>query len=450
MATEFKLPELGEGVASGTVANILVKAGDAVSPGQPVIEIETDKAVAEIPINVGGTIKDIKVKTGQSVKAGDIIFVLDGEGAAAPAKAAPVQAAPEPAPAKVAAPVPAPAPATVHVAAPVSAAPAPPIAEGARPAGANVLASPSVRKLARSLGVKLHEVPTADSSGRVSEQDVLAFAASSGKAPVSTPAAASVSGAIATPVSAAPVLPADARQELDRWGAVAIEPMNAVRKKTTEHMTRCWTTIPHVTHFEKADITELEALRQKRGAAIKAQGGSLTVTCFIMKIVAEGLKRFPKFNASIDLDNQEVALKQYYHIGVAVETPIGLLVPSIRDVDKKSVTQIAMELPAIAKKARDRKLSLEEMQGSTFTISNLGGIGGVGFTPIINAPEVAILGVSRASVEPVYINGQFAARTMMPLSLSYDHRLIDGADAARFLRWVVEALENPWVLFLEG
>jgi pyruvate dehydrogenase E2 component (dihydrolipoamide acetyltransferase) len=205
-----------------------------------------------------------------------------------------------------------------------------------------------------------------------------------------------------------------------------------------------------VTHFEKADITALEQIRKQYAPGIKAEGGSLTVTVFLMKVITEALRRFPKFNASIDLETEEVVLKQYYNIGIAVDTPAGLLVPAIRDVDTKSLQDLAMELPGIAKKARDRKLTLEDMSGTTFTISNLGGLGGTGFTPIINSPEVAILGVSRSSVEGVFQNGQLVPRTMLPLSLSYDHRLIDGADAARFMRWVAEAIENPWKLILES
>ncbi|MCF6286749.1 MAG: 2-oxo acid dehydrogenase subunit E2, partial [Candidatus Hydrogenedentes bacterium] len=228
------------------------------------------------------------------------------------------------------------------------------------------------------------------------------------------------------------------------------EGMSGVRKKTAAHMTHCWTTIPHVTHFDKADITALEQIRKQYAPAIKAEGGSLTVTIFLMKVITEALRRFPKFNASIDMESEEIVLKQYYNIGIAVETPVGLMVPAIRDVEKKSLQELALELPGIAKKARDRKLTLEDMSGTTFTISNLGGIGGTGFTPIINSPEVAILGVSRSAVEGVFQNGQLVPRTMLPLSLSYDHRLIDGADAARFMRWVAEALENPWKLILEA
>ena len=215
-----------------------------------------------------------------------------------------------------------------------------------------------------------------------------------------------------------------------------------------EHMAHCWSTIPHVTHFDEADITDLEALRLKRAKKIEAGGGRLTTICFIIKAVAEALKRFPRFNASLDADNQRVVLRQYCNIGIAVDTPNGLLVPVLREADRMSIADLAEALPRISQRARDRKLGLEEMQGGTFTITNLGGLGGTGFTPIINAPEVAILGVSRARVMPVYREGGFVPRTMLPLSLSYDHRVIDGADAARFTRWLAEALEEGWNILI--
>lgn len=454
MATEFKLPELGEGVTSGTVATLLAKVGDTVAANSPIIEIETDKAVAEIPIPVSGKITKINVKTGEKVSVGQVILVYEkADGAAAPKaeKPAPAPApAPTPTPAPVAPPV---APAPVAPAATV-AAPAPraaaPVAPAAR-SSAHIQASPSVRKLARVLGVRLEDVPTADPSGRISAHDVEQFAAASGATPVVTapPAPAPVVAPAPVAVTPAPVALAGSVAD-DRWGKVVREAMNGVRKKTTEHMTHCWTTIPHVTHFDKADITALEQIRQQYAPGIKAKGGSLTVTVFLMKVVTEALRRFPKFNASIDLATEEIIFKQYYNIGVAVETPAGLLVPAIRNVDQKSLQDLALELPVIAKKARDRKLSLDDMSGTTFTISNLGGLGGTGFTPIVNSPEVAILGVSRSAVEGVFQNGQLVPRTMLPLSLSYDHRLIDGADAARFMRWVAEALENPWKLILES
>jgi len=450
MATEFKLPELGEGVTSGTVATLLASVGDTVAADTSIIEIETDKAVAEIPIPFGGKITEIRVKVGDAVSVGQVILVADesaggGESAKPAAKAEKKEA-----PAKKEAPKPEPAPAAK--AAPAPAKPAPKAAPSAKPAvGGRVLASPSVRKLARNLGVQLTDVPTSDPSGRVTAQDVEAYASSSGTTPPASESASAAPAATTAPVPVTSAAPAVAgAMEDDRWGKIVRDGMSGVRKKTAAHMTHCWTTIPHVTHFEKADITALEQVRKQYAPAIKAEGGSLTVTIFLMKVITEALRRFPKFNASIDLENEQVILKQYYNIGVAVDTPAGLLVPAIRDVDKKSLQELALELPGIAKKARDRKLTLEDMSGTTFTISNLGGLGGTGFTPIINSPEVAILGVSRSAVEGVFQNGQLVPRTMLPLSLSYDHRLIDGADAARFMRWVAEALENPWKLILES
>jgi pyruvate dehydrogenase E2 component (dihydrolipoamide acetyltransferase) len=432
----------------------LAKVGDTIAANTPIIEIETDKAVAEIPIPVSGKITKINVKAGDKVSVGQVILVYEKAGAEA-------AAAPAPKAEKVAAPAPAPAAPPVAAAAPV-AAPVTPAATVAAPraaapvarSSAHIQASPSVRKLARVLGVRLEDVPTADPSGRINAHDVELFAAASVATPVATgatePAPAAAPDAPApVAVSPAPVVLAGSIGD-DRWGKVVREAMNGVRKKTTEHMTHCWTTIPHVTHFDKADITALEQIRQQYAPGIKAKGGSLTVTVFLMKVVTEALRRFPKFNASIDLATEEIVFKQYYNIGVAVETPAGLLVPAIRNVDQKSLQDLALELPVIAKKARDRKLSLDDMSGTTFTISNLGGLGGTGFTPIVNSPEVAILGVSRSAVEGVFQNGQLVPRTMLPLSLSYDHRLIDGADAARFMRWVAEAIENPWKLILES
>lgn len=437
MSKEFKLPELGENISAGTVGKVLVKLGDVVAAGQNVIEIETDKAVAEIPTSVAGRVAEIRVKEGGTVRVGDVVLVVD-------------ESADAPAPAPAAAPVPPPPPpppaATVKAAAPAPVATAPSAEEAAVPAPSAaahpgiVRAAPSVRQMARELGVDLNEVPSLDPSGRITAHDVLAYshslAAVSGAPTAATPASAPVSAEAADLIN-------------DKWGAIMPLPMNTVRIKTAERMADNWATIPHVTHFEKADITSLEELRQKNAKKMDAAGAKLTITSFVLKALPEALKRFPKFNATVDMDGKRVLLKQYYNIGVAVDTPNGLLVPVLRDVDRKSVAQISAELPELAKKARDRKLTLDDMQGGTFTVSNLGGLGGSGFTPIINAPEVAILGMSRSQIEPVWGNGQFAPRLMLPLSLSYDHRLIDGADAARFLRWLVEVIEQPWKLFLE-
>ena len=473
MKREFKLPELGENVTQGTVGRLLVKPGDTVSAGQNVLEIETDKAVAEIPIPFSGKVVEIRVKEGQKVSTGDVVLVVDESAAgtvSTPAEKPAQAAAPDPVPvqASVTPPIPASVPAP---AAPVSSASVRPPAPSAPVSGRKgpVRAAPSVRALARELGINLEDVPVSDPLGRVSAADVMAWhqALQQGQvaaSPVSAPPAQavdqteiSVQEVVPPPLAvkdAASVVPAaEARTPgepvEDKWGPATVEPMNAVRRKTAEHMSACWETIPHVTHFDKADVTALESLRQKYAKTVEKAGGRLTITAFVLKALPFVLKQYPKFNASVDMAGQRVIYKKYYHIGVAVDTPSGLLVPVLRDVDRKSVTQISIELPAIAAKARDRKLALEDMQGGTFTVSNLGGLGGYGFTPIINAPEVAILGMSRTQQEPVWTGGQFAPRLMLPFSLSYDHRLIDGADAARFLRRLIEILENPWVLFME-
>ena len=455
MATEFKLPELGENVESGTISKVLVAEGDTVSSGQAVFEVESEKAVAEIPIDISGTIAEIRVKEGDEVRPGQVVMVVEESGAGKSEKAPPEKpeatgekeaaapaerpkprkeetgaAAAEEAPAKQQAPTTGPASAQHR--------------KSAKAVGRPVLASPSVRRLARELEVDLHEVPVADPTGRITAQDVRDFAAGRIAVSPEKPAGQQPDAAPKPRASAS----AELEQEETRWGAVAYEPMSTVRKKTTEHMTRAWTTIPHVTHFEKADVTDIGALRDAYAGKIERDGGKLTVLAFVLKAVAEALRRFPKFNSSLDLENERLVLKQYYHIGVAVDTPSGLLVPVLRDVDRKSIRELSLELPEIAARARERKVSIDEMRGGTFTVTNLGGLGGHAFTPIINPPEVAILGMSRSRVEPVYRDGEFVPRTLLPLSLSYDHRIIDGADAARFARWVVQAVEQPWMMFM--
>jgi len=443
MATAFKLPVLGENVNAGTIARVLVKPGDGIKKGQAVLEVETDKAVVEVPAPGDGKVVEVKVKDGQKINVGDVVLSYEAgaAGAAAPAPS------PTSAPAAVAAPAAKPAPKLTVLAPPAPRAAAPvPAQTPAAPRSGLVLASPSVRRLAREMGVDLNTLPTSDPSGRVTAQDVLNFAATGGAAattaPVAAPSAPTASAPVAAPAPSGEV-------SSDKWGAVVLEPMNAIRRKTAEHMTTCWTTIPHVTHFDKADITALEEARKKYAKKIEAAGGKLTITCFLLKVLATALKKFPRFNSSLDLASERLVMRQYYHVGVAADTPNGLLVPVVRNVDQKSIAEIAVELPALAAKARDRKLGLEEMQGATFTVSNLGGLGGHAFTPIVNAPEVAILGVSRSTIEPVFQNGQFVPRLMLPLSLSYDHRVIDGADAARFARYVCETIEQPWSLFLD-
>jgi pyruvate dehydrogenase E2 component (dihydrolipoamide acetyltransferase) len=294
--------------------------------------------------------------------------------------------------------------------------------------------------LARELGVDIGLVPGSGPGGRISAEDVKGYVRGLNLAAErATPAEPAL-----TPL-AAPALP-----DFSRWGEVVREPMSSIRRTTARRLSQAWVGIPHVTHFEKADITELEELRKRYAPKAEAAGGKLTTTAILLKIVASALKLFPKFNASLDMAGQEIVYKHYYHIGIAVDTEHGLLVPVIRDVDRKNILQLALELTQVSEKARGRKISLEDLEGGTFTITNLGGIGGTNFAPIINPPEVAILGVARASMEPVFKEGAFVPRLMLPLSLSYDHRLIDGADAARFMRWLAQAVEQPFLLSLEG
>ncbi|MCB0252178.1 MAG: 2-oxo acid dehydrogenase subunit E2 [Anaerolineae bacterium] len=437
MTTEFKLPELGENIVKATVVGVLVSVGDAVKDGQGVLEVETDKAVIEVPSSVTGTVTAVHIREGEDIKIGQLLLTVD-EGAA--------EAAPEARPAEEPAPATAPA-AQVPVASapppqPATAEKAPepaaPLAtpEATPPSQAElVAAAPAVRRFARELGVEINSVTGTGPYGRVTMDDVKAFVRTHG-------------GGQAAPAAAQTSTPPGT--EMTKWGPVEREKMSNVRRATARAMGQAWSSIPMVTQFDRADITELEQMRKQYGPRAEAAGGKLTPTAIILKVIGAALTRFPKFNASIDLENEEIIYKHYVHVGVAVDTDRGLLVPVIRDVDQKNVITLSAELNAIAQKARDRKLGLDDMQGAGFTISNLGGIGGTNFTPLVSGDEVAILGVARGSTEPVWMDGQFVPRLMMPLSLTYDHRLIDGADGARFLRWVCEALEKPFVLMLEG
>lgn len=468
MAKEFKLPELGENVTKGVVAAVLVAEGDVIAKDQPILEIETDKAVVEIPSPFAGKVLKLNASEGKSIAVGEVVMTIDTDGAGSGGAAKDQDQDDEPA-AKSSA-------GRRQGAAPEASEPKPDAMKKAgaaedkggggkpqprlhvleRPEGPSrrkgpLAAPPSVRKLARELGVDIQALEPSDPSGRVTADDVRRAAKGAG-----ADSAPEENGGEARPQRAASAAPAIAQARApegaegeDRWGPITRQDMNAVRKATAERMTQSWTTIPHVTHHDKADVTSLEALRARHGKRIEQAGGKFTVTAVLVKLLAEALRRFPKFNASVDMATHEILYKRYYNIGVAVDTPHGLLVPVIRDADQKSIAELCVELPELAEKARNRKLALEDMQGGTFTISNLGGIGGIGFTPIINAPEAAILGVSRTQIEPVLNNGQLQPRAMLPLSLSYDHRVIDGAEAARFARWVAEALEQPWMLFLD-
>jgi pyruvate dehydrogenase E2 component (dihydrolipoamide acetyltransferase) len=446
--TEFKLPELGENIDQGDLVRLMISPGTKVSEGQPVIELETDKAVVEVPSSVTGVVKDVLVKQGEKVKVGQVIFTLEG-GAAPQAekpKHAPVEHFSEQTAARQTFQLAIQAEGKTEEQAlpPDKPQPLPPSftmpAQLGKVAGSNhgepVPAAPHVRRLARELGVDIHGVKGSGPGGRISEDDVKNYSKS-----LLTSATAAPRGTQFTQ----PELP-----DFTKWGKIERVSIRGVRRKTAEHLWQAWTTIPHVTQQDHADITELEQLRAKFAPKAQEAGGKMTVTAIALKVCASALKIFPQFNASIDMAKEEIIYKQFINIGVAVDTDRGLLVPVIRDVDKKNIVELATELTQLSVKAREKKLSPEEMQGGTFTITNLGGIGGTGFSPIVNHPEVAILGLSRSSMQPVLISGKFEPRLVLPLSLSYDHRLIDGADAARFLRWIAEAFEQPFLLSVQG
>ena len=446
--TEFKLPELGENIDQGDLVRLMISPGTKVSEGQPVMELETDKAVVEVPSSVSGVVKEIRVKEGDKVKVGEVIFTLEGGAVAPPQrpKAAPVEHVSGQVLARLAfqAAIKAEGKTEEQALPPDQPQPIPqtftmPVQLG-KVAGTDhgepVPAAPHVRRLARELGVDIHQVPGTGPGGRISEDDVKAYSkallVSAAQAPRATH-------------FAEPVLP-----DFAKWGKIERVAMRGVRRKTAEHLWEAWSTIPHVTQHDKADITELEQLRARFAPKAEEAGGKMTVTAIALKVCASALKVFPQFNASIDMGKYEIIYKQYINIGVAVDTDRGLLVPVIRDVDKKNIVELAAELTQLSQKAREKKLTPAEMEGGTFTITNLGGIGGTGFSPIVNHPEVAILGLSRSSMEPVWMNEKFEARRVLPVSLSYDHRLIDGADAARFLRWIAEAFEQPFLLSVQG
>jgi pyruvate dehydrogenase E2 component (dihydrolipoamide acetyltransferase) len=467
--TDFKVPELGESVAGGDVTQVLVKVGDTIKKDQPVLELETDKATIEVPSSIAGVVKSIAVKKGDKIKVGALVLSVDevsGNGSAsakasasAPRavadKTADKEAEPKPEPkadAKVESNKVVAMPARPAADPPAAApAPAPPPVVAARTDGKAAPASPGVRRLAREIGVDINQVQGSGHAGRISLEDVKEHA----RRILSSVGSAGVVPGVAPRASRS--LP-----DFAKWGEVDRQPWSNIRRVTAEHLSFAWNTIPHVTQFDKADVTALEELRKKYKDQTAKAGGNLTVTAMLVRILATAIKTFPEFNASVDGDRGEIVYKKFVNIGVAVDTDRGLLVPVIRNADQKNIQQIAVELNGLAAKAREKKLTLDDMSGGGMTISNLGGIGGTYFTPIVNWPEVAILGVSRGATEPVWVPnrsgsggpsgppGEFQPRQMLPLSLSYDHRVIDGAGAMRFLRWVVEAIEQPFLLSLIG
>lgn len=418
---DVKLPKLGEGADSGVVVNIFVKEGDTIASGQAIIELENEKAVASIPSTAAGKVEKIFVKNGDRISVGQRLIAVAGEGQAAPAPAAAAKPAAK-RPSSSAAPAPEPEDDE----------------DEAAPEGEDEIvnpdpvAAPSVRKMARELEIDLRKIRGSESGGRIVAADLrnyihrlITAAAKAGKGRPGAPAKA----------------PAE-QINFAQWGPVVKRPLTPLREVIARRMLESWNSVARVTQFDEADCTTLNELRKKFGQAYEAKGAKLTLTPLILKAVAATLKKHSIFNASLDEVANEIIVKEYIHLGIAVDTDQGLMVPVIRDVDKKSILDLARELEQLAAKARDRKISVEEMKGGTFTISNQGAIGGGHFTPIVNKPEVAILGLGRGAMKAVVRGDKIEARMMTPLALSYDHRVIDGGAAARFMVDLVSALQD--------
>lgn len=427
---DVRIPNLGEGAESGSVVSIHVKVGDKVTKDQTLIELENEKAVAPIPSTGAGVVTKIYVKAGDKVAVGaPIVQISEGDSAAAPAPAAqeskPAVASQAPVPAAT------------------SASPQAPSSLGeyqySSKTGFPPPASPTIRRIAADLGLDLNRIKGSEAGGRIAMGDLKNYIVWLQNAAVS---AKSSSASSAGETKSAPI---SESIDFSKWGSVSKKPLTSLRQKIAQKMSESWTTIPHVTQFEEVDITALTALRKKYAAAYEKKGAKLTLTSFIIKGVVSALAKYPEFRSSLDERAQEFVTKEYYHIGIAVDTEQGLIVPVLKNADKKSLFEISKELETLAEKTRQRKVSADDLKGGVFTISNLGGIGGTFFTPIINKPEVAILGVGRGVLKPVIVPGpktKIEARLMLPVGLSYDHRVIDGADGARFIREIATALEN--------
>ena len=427
---EVLVPDIGD-FKDVPVIEVLVKPGDAIKAEDSLVTLESDKATMEVPAPFAGVVKELKIKVGDKVSQGALILMVEtAEGAPAAAKSA--SAASPPASASVAQPS-APAPAGAPASTPAPAAPTPTATlTSVDEAGfAHAHASPSVRRFARELGVDLGRVKGSGPKTRILKEDVQTYV----KSALAQPAAAPGGG---TGLSVLPMPVVD----FAKFGAIEVKPRARIKKISGANLHRNWVSIPHVTQNDEADVTELEAFRKQLSDEYQKQGVRVTMLAFLIKASVAALKQYPQFNSSLSADGENLVFKQYYHIGVAVDTPNGLVVPVIRDSDKKGVLQLAKELGEVSAKARDGKLSPTDMQGGCFSISSLGGIGGSNFTPIINAPEVAILGVSRSVTKPVWKDGAFVPRLMLPLSLSYDHRVIDGAEGARFITYLSSVLSD--------
>ncbi len=437
MVEEIRLPEISENVESGEVIEILVKTGDFIEVEEPIVELETEKAAFEVPSPVSGKVVEINIKQGQVIKVGQTLIKVDteaqkGQEKTAPAKKPESEDKEPDAEQKV-----------------VERPPSEKIPQEAQGKGksteveqvelaekepvsttATAPASPSVRYLARELGIDINEVAGSGPDNRISADDVKKYAKSL---------------IVGAPI---PGLKKESRTlpDFEKWGKIERKPMTATRRKIADTLSYTWSNVPQVTQYDQADITILEQFRHQYSQKVEEAGGRLTITSILLKVVASALTEFPIFNASVDVEKEEIIYKKYFNIAVAVDTDRGLLVPVIRDVGKKGILELSVELTHLAEKTRQRKISPEDMVGGNFTISNLGGIGGTNFAPIIYWPQVAILGVARSRKQPVYINGGIEPRLILPLSLSYDHRVIDGIEGLRFLRWIAENLEKPFLL----
>ena len=418
MAKDILVPDIGD-FSDVDVIEVLVGPGDSVAEEDPLITLESDKASMDIPAPQAGTVVEVKVNVGDKVSEGTLILTLDATEGAAAESAAPA--------AKAASPAPAPAASAPTPAAPAPAAPA--VSSG------RVYASPSVRRIARELKVDLTQVPPTGRKGRVTKEDVQKFTQGGGKP---TAAAAATSAAPAGMMGIPPIPPVDFSQ----FGEIEEQPLGRIQKISGPFLHRAWLNVPMVTHHDEADTTDLEEFRKSLKPEAEKRGLRVTGLVFIMKALASTLQAFPKFNSSLSPDGQSLILKKYCHIGIAVDTPNGLIVPVFRDVDQKSIYELSAELAEVSKKARDGKLGPKDLQGGCMSISSLGGIGGTAFTPIVNAPEVAILGVTRAQMKPVWNGKEFIPRLMTPFDLTYDHRVIDGALAARFMVHLCQSLTD--------
>ncbi|MDE2953916.1 MAG: 2-oxo acid dehydrogenase subunit E2 [Gemmatimonadota bacterium] len=421
MATEFKLPDLGEGVEAGDVVSVLVAEGDTVEIDQSVVELETDKALVEVPSSVAGTITKIHISAGDRVPVGSLLISVEEGEQQVTADPEPEAEAPAPAPEEKPEP-------TARAPEPTPPSPRPPAPTSN---GDPIPAAPSTRRLARELGVDLTQVAGSGPGGRISQDDV--------KAAVRDRQTGGI----------APTAPVEL-PDFSRWGNIERQPLSKVRQIIAKNMSQAWQQVAHVTQFDRADVTDLEAFRQRNKERTEALGTKLTPTVLALKAIITALKTFPQFNASLDAGANEIILKHYYNLGIAVDTERGLLVPVIKDVDRKDILELALELGDISQRARTSKIGLDELQGGTFTVTNLGSLGVGEFTPIVNHPEVAILGLGRAREEATVREGRIEPRLIMPLALSYDHRVIDGADGARFMRKIVDALENPELMLMGG